>query len=118
VGDDGPGLYRPLSIIVVMPFRWQEGGTVDNIVKRVLLNSDASKSSKIARGESLTQPIRLVDRKPPADPLADFYGKIRDTAKLTDGITLAERIAVLDVVRAELVASSQAQIDDAEADEA
>lgn len=63
-------------------------------------------------------PIKLVDRKPPSDPLADFYGKIRDTAKLTDGITLAERIAVLDVVRAELVASFQAKIDDAEIDEA
>lgn len=84
------------------------------IVERVLHNPDASKASKIARGEALTQPIRLVDRKPPADPLADFYGKIRDTAKLTDGITLAERIAVLDVVRAELVASFQAQIDAAE----
>jgi hypothetical protein len=93
------------------------GHPVDNIVKRVLLNPEASKAAKVARGESLTQPIRLVDRKPPADPLADFYGKIRDTAKLTDGITLAERIAVLDVVRAELVASFQAQIDAAEIDE-
>lgn len=58
--------------------------------------------------------IRLADHKPPADPLADFYGKIRDTAKLTDGITLAERIAVLDVVRAELVRDFQSQIDAAE----
>lgn len=87
---------------------------MDNIVEKVLHNPNASKSSKVARGEALTQPIRLVDRKPPSDPLADFYGKIRDTAKLTDGITMAERIAVLDVVRAELVASFQAKIDAAE----
>lgn len=59
----------------------------------------------------MTQPIRLIDRKPPEDPLGNFYGKVRDAAILTDGITLAERIAVLDVVRAELVASFQAKID-------
>ena len=84
------------------------------IIHRVLHNPNSSKAAKIARGESLIQPIRIIDYRPPADPLADFYGKIRDTAKLTDGITLAERIAVLDVVRAELVASFQAQIDEAE----
>jgi len=55
--------------------------------------------------------IALVDRKPPADPLGSFYATIRDAARFTDGITLAERIAVLDVVRAELVASFQSQID-------
>lgn len=48
------------------------------------------------------------------DPLAVFYAKIRDMAMVTDGITLAERIAVLDVVRAELVASFQEKVDAAE----
>jgi hypothetical protein len=62
-------------------------------------------------GKAGAQPIRLIDRKPPDNPLANFYGKIRDTAKFTDGITLAERIAVLDVVRAELVTSFQSIID-------
>jgi hypothetical protein len=70
------------------------------------------KCSERNRGESSAQPIRLCDHRPPDDPLADFYRKIRDTARLTEGITLAERIAVLDVVRAELVASFQSQIDD------
>lgn len=66
----------------------------------------------------MTHPIRLIDRKPPAVPLADFYKKIRDTAKFMDGITLAERIAVLDAVKAELIASFQFQVDAAEEDEA
>jgi len=87
---------------------------MDDVVKRVLYNPDASKKANVSRGESLSQPIRLCEHRPPANPLADFYGKIRDTARLTDGITLAERIAVLDVVRAELISSCQAQIDAAE----
>lgn len=58
--------------------------------------------------------LALVDRKPPTDPLALFYATIRDAARLTDNITLAERIAVLDVVRSELVRDFQAKIDEAE----
>lgn len=58
--------------------------------------------------------IKLLDRKPPTDPLASFYATIRDAARLTENITLAERITVLEVVKAELVRDFQTKIDEVE----
>jgi len=85
-------------------------------VKAVL--SRNSKTQKVAAGSDLTQYTpKLVDLsayKANSDPVADIYKRIRDAAFYSDNVPCGLRIAVLEMVKAELVALLQAEIDEGE----
>lgn len=48
-----------------------------------------------------------------AKQVAEAYGQIRDAVRATEKVTMAEVIAILELVKAELVREVQSQIDKA-----
>lgn len=56
--------------------------------------------------------LRVLHRKPIEDHVADVYGRVRDATVCNNHIASADCIAILELVKAELLRGVQAQIDE------
>lgn len=55
--------------------------------------------------------VEMAARRAPDDPTAELYRKIRDAALYEDGVPMVLRIAVLELVKTEMLLNLQAEID-------
>jgi len=48
----------------------------------------------------------------PPDPTAEMYRKVRDIIICSDGVSNAERVSILELLKAELIRGIQAELDE------